>query len=691
MAITSGYFNSVNGDRKYNADQMSEYFEGIINEGVCQHIGGGLAVTAGTGLTVSVATGKAFIGQKWIKNDAALTLTITTAADQARIDAVVLRRNTTNRVCEIAIKTGTPSASPSAPAMTRTSTTYEMALAYVNVAAGATSVTVTDKRADTTVCGWATVAQATSGEVDAQLNALKTGFDGVVYDSPEEMVTSCDQILQTQITNIDARLTPCESDVNNIKYYLDYVPKSENLLDVSAIVKNKYVTAGGNEISSSSYDHTTYIPVDENDVIVLYGLNGAQTAYQPLQMRFVTAYNSNKVAIESAGKSSGVNSYMVPSGISYIIITGASNYLNKPNMVMKNRETVPDLGYIPFYEAHYIARGEFIEKAISEVRTWNEFTVKTEKSSFSNGETMTACKDIDNKKGDKIVFFANVTSFDSISVGHGYNMSYGAYLTIDNTNVTVYYGTTQYYQHAHGLTISGYLKVEIIHTDSARADIKISTLDGDYSIANANAAWGGSKGDVFAKNTNSTLTNAILSCTFSDFDDDVFVFGDSYVGLGDVGRWPYYMIQNDHKRLALFGYGGGTSAAGMLAFQAVLEVVKPKYCVWALGMNDPDSSSAINSSYKTNLDKFLELCGNYAIVPIVATIPNVPERIHTFKNTYVRSLGCRTVEFAKAVGADSSGSSWDTGLLSSDNVHPTARGAIALYSRFICDVPESLK
>ena len=112
MAITSGYFNSVNGDRKYNADQMSEYFEGIINEGVCQHIGGGLAVTAGTGLTVSVATGKAFIGQKWIKNDAALTLTITTAADQARIDAVVLRRNTTNRVCEIAVKTGTPSASP---------------------------------------------------------------------------------------------------------------------------------------------------------------------------------------------------------------------------------------------------------------------------------------------------------------------------------------------------------------------------------------------------------------------------------------------------------------------------------------------------------------------------------------------------------------------------------------------------
>lgn len=223
MAITSGYFNSVNGDRKYNADQMSEYFEGIINEGVCQHIGGGLAVTAGTGLTVSVATGKAFIGQKWIKNDAALTLTITTAADQARIDAVVLRRNTTNRVCEIAVKTGTPSASPSAPAMTRTSTTYEMALAYVNVAAGATSVTVTDKRADTTVCGWATVAQKTSGEVDAQLNALKTGFDGEEYDSPAAMVRGCDQKLQGEIDNTN-------EIINKTVYGRNLIGNVENVL-----------------------------------------------------------------------------------------------------------------------------------------------------------------------------------------------------------------------------------------------------------------------------------------------------------------------------------------------------------------------------------------------------------------------------------------------------------------------------
>lgn len=203
MAVTYGFFNSVNGDRKYNAEQMSEYFRGIINEGVYQHLDGGLAVTAGTGLAVNVAAGRAIIQNRWVQNSAAMSLTIAAASETyARKDAVVIRLNWSSRSISIAVKTGTPAASPVAPSMTRNSTTYEMALAYVNVAANATSVTVTDKRSDSTVCGWVTVAQATSGEVDAMLNAMKTGFDGETYSSPVAMVQGCDNKLQNEIENV---------------------------------------------------------------------------------------------------------------------------------------------------------------------------------------------------------------------------------------------------------------------------------------------------------------------------------------------------------------------------------------------------------------------------------------------------------------------------------------------------------
>ena len=200
MAVTYGFFDSRSGDRKYNAQQMTEFYDGIVTEGVFQHKDGGLAVTAGTGLSVSVASGRAIVQNRWLKNDAAMTLQISAASETyARKDAVVIRLDTSARTISILVKTGTPAASPTAPSMTRSGSTYEMALAYVNVAAGATSVTVTDKRSDSAVCGWAAVAQAASGEVDAMLNDMKTGFDGVVYQSPGDAVRSCDQKLQDQI------------------------------------------------------------------------------------------------------------------------------------------------------------------------------------------------------------------------------------------------------------------------------------------------------------------------------------------------------------------------------------------------------------------------------------------------------------------------------------------------------------
>ena len=200
MAVTYGFFDSVNGDRKYNAETMSDFYTGICSQGVFQSVDSGMAVTAGTGLSVSVASGRAIVQEHWIKNDSALTLTITEASTTyARIDAVVIRFSESNRNITIAVKDGTPSASPSAPAMTRTGGVYELALAYVNVAANASSVTVTDKRSDTSVCGWAAVAQAIDGTYEAMIDDMKTGFDGVVYQSPGAAVRGCDELVENEL------------------------------------------------------------------------------------------------------------------------------------------------------------------------------------------------------------------------------------------------------------------------------------------------------------------------------------------------------------------------------------------------------------------------------------------------------------------------------------------------------------
>ena len=160
MAITCGFFNSVSGDRLYNAAQMSQYFRGLVSDGVYADIGDGLQVTAATGMSVNVNVGRCLIDSRWLENDAALPVAITAAsAALNRWTAIVVRLDYSARTITITAKDGTPAATPAKPSMTRSETVKEICLAWIYVKKGATAITqtaITDARADTSVCGWVT-------------------------------------------------------------------------------------------------------------------------------------------------------------------------------------------------------------------------------------------------------------------------------------------------------------------------------------------------------------------------------------------------------------------------------------------------------------------------------------------------------------------------------------------------------
>ena len=162
MAITSGFFNSVNGDRLYNAEEISHYFDGLISDGVFQNIGSKLAVTQNGGMSVKVGTGRAFVKSHWLKNDEPYVLSINTADTQLnRIDRVVIRLDLTEseRTVTFAVKTGAVAYSPVAPALTRTNTIYELCLAQIYVYANTTTIkqsNIVDYRPNSGVCGWVT-------------------------------------------------------------------------------------------------------------------------------------------------------------------------------------------------------------------------------------------------------------------------------------------------------------------------------------------------------------------------------------------------------------------------------------------------------------------------------------------------------------------------------------------------------
>ena len=147
MSVTSGFFNSLNGDRRYNAEQMSSIFDGIIRDGIFANIGTAFAVKADVGNTVIVGIGRAWFNSTWLLNDALLPLVASISEILLdRIDAVVIEIDHRDSVREGSIKMikGTPSSSPNRPTMIQTSDVNQYPLAYIYRKANSSSIIQAD-------------------------------------------------------------------------------------------------------------------------------------------------------------------------------------------------------------------------------------------------------------------------------------------------------------------------------------------------------------------------------------------------------------------------------------------------------------------------------------------------------------------------------------------------------------------
>lgn len=144
MAITYGFYNSKDGDRKYYARQVSKIVDSLVKDGIFMHIGNHLNVMQGTGMQVLVEPGFAWFNHTWTENDAYYPLTIEESdLLQPRIDAIILEVDESLAVRANAIKVikGTPASEPQKPILTNTAEVHQYPLAYVSVAVGVTEIT----------------------------------------------------------------------------------------------------------------------------------------------------------------------------------------------------------------------------------------------------------------------------------------------------------------------------------------------------------------------------------------------------------------------------------------------------------------------------------------------------------------------------------------------------------------------
>lgn len=147
MSITSGFFNSLNGDRRYNAEQMGAIFDGVINDGVFASIGTTFAVSANGGLEILVGVGRAWFNSTWVLNDAVLPITLEAAEVLLnRWDAVVIEidRGESVRAGSIKIVYGEPASTPQKPVLESSQYVHQYPLAYIYRKAESTEITQAD-------------------------------------------------------------------------------------------------------------------------------------------------------------------------------------------------------------------------------------------------------------------------------------------------------------------------------------------------------------------------------------------------------------------------------------------------------------------------------------------------------------------------------------------------------------------
>lgn len=202
MSLTSGFFDSLNGDRKYNTLQLSSIFDGIISDGVYATYGNHFLVSPVSGMQIKVGSGRAWLDHTWTLNTTDYPLTVEDAeVVLKRIDTVIIEvdRRDSGRINRLRILKGTPASSPSAPTLTNTDTLKQYPLANILVKPNVTEITTADitNRIGTSELPWVTgiIDHVTADELVAQ---WRSEFD-TLLDTLNAMISQVGQ--QTILDN----------------------------------------------------------------------------------------------------------------------------------------------------------------------------------------------------------------------------------------------------------------------------------------------------------------------------------------------------------------------------------------------------------------------------------------------------------------------------------------------------------
>ena len=205
MTVKSGFFNSVDSDRVYSAEDFSMLFEGLLSDGILGAIGNEFQVTTNGDMTLTVKSGRAWLDHTWIDNDGDEVISFSTSDPSLdRWDILVVEMNRTIGVREnsILVVEGVPAVSPSLPTLIFDTDQKQYALSNVFVPAGSTAINISNVHSQVDEPGGIPYFEDMTDNVQNQLDSLVASDVAIQAELDAQEIV--DQGLQSDIDAIEA-------------------------------------------------------------------------------------------------------------------------------------------------------------------------------------------------------------------------------------------------------------------------------------------------------------------------------------------------------------------------------------------------------------------------------------------------------------------------------------------------------
>ena len=511
---------------------------------------------------------------------------------------------------------------------------------------------------------------------------------GSVLDKP-----ASDETLSIQGAFADSKVvgdkfkkvkTEADSLKENIEYFKDDVTKAfnvtENLYDPHSFTNTNGIAlaiADGTEYADSTTVNaitTGYFDTNEGDVWRFYRWNTAKDNIYELEVR-VHWFDENGKYISGA---------IITGDVTTPINARRLRFTEKFTLLYPSLDVMVTKNY-PFGVNDYVPYG------ITQIKETFLPREKIYEQAHRNGTLHKGDSWIlenNNIMARKVFVLSGIVNlFSKLEMGHGTKTnSPSSWVVVDNENITVYSTPTNKVTLAHGLSIKNTIQIAIEVGTNYKAKITLLSNGEKY---NTEQDWDGNIGNIFVNSINTELANCAVSWTCKNYSSTIWAYGNSYFGMTNKARWIAQLLSNGYGTdMLIDGYPGRGSDDAYNSLQVSLKHGKPKYILWAMGMSNPDNESSVNGNWNNRFNDVKNVCEENDITFIGCTIPNTPTQFNSYKNNVVRNAGIKYIDFAKSVGAEHKGDSWYDGMLSSDNVHPTEKGAITLYLQALADFPE---